>query len=272
VTRSPRIVPHPPRIVSRRLRHGRYRTFTPAALKHVALRADESGIMRLVPRDLTGTLTFFQTRAATWADRADEIGTTPEAVAQMAAKLADAKAAYLAQQQAINAARSATATFRRLTGELAESGADIIKSIRAKAATDGDAIYVAASISPPKKRSPLPVPGTPTNFSFALDAIGQLTLKWQCKNPRGAVGTVYMVSRRLAGSEKFESLATTGTKQFTDSTLPAGAASVEYQVIAVRSTGSGEKGRYTVNFGNNSGGAAGGVPFQTTRRSTQIAA
>lgn len=104
-------------------------------------------------------------------------------------------------------------------------------------------------IPPPAKASPIGPPGQPTQFTFELDARGALELSWKCKNPRGAVGTMYQVSRRIGPGGELVPLGITGEKRFVDETIPAGSTQVIYQIQAIRSTAAGPIATFNVNFG-----------------------
>ena len=54
--------------------------------------------------------------------------------------------------------------------------------------------------------------------------------------------------REVDGGKR-EFLGTTGTKRFTDATLPAGARKIVYQVRAIRSTSVGKLADFIVQFG-----------------------
>jgi hypothetical protein len=213
--------------------------------------------MSVVPADITARIEFFEAHEATWASHADEIGASTIEVAALADKTASARAALEAQHAAQQAARAATLRLHLAVAAMKQAGSDIIQKIRVKAATDGEGVYALASIPAPARPSPLPPPGKPTNFTFELSQVGTLTLRWACPNPRGAQGTVYQVARRVGSSGAFEVIGMSGLRRFVDQTLPAGAASVTYQVVAIRSTTVGAAGQFTVNFGV--GGGAGVV-------------
>jgi hypothetical protein len=225
--------------------------------------------MRLVPITHHGKIQYFQNKEIPWGDHAAQIGTSPAAVADLAAKVAAAREKLAAQAQAAQAARSATADLRAAIRDMAQAGADIIKQIRAKAAADGgDDVYVLAQIPAPATPSPIPPPGTPANFTVTLRGDGSLMLKWKCKNPRGAVGTIYQISRQIGAGGEFTNIGVVGSKRFVDTTLSAGAAaSVTYQVVAMRSTAAGTAARFTVNLGvQGAAGAAASVLQVGVRR------
>jgi hypothetical protein len=224
--------------------------------------------MRLVPVTNHGKIQYFQNKEIPWGDHAAQIGTSPAAVAALAAKVAAAREKLAAQALARQAARSATAELRIAVRDMAQAGADIIKQIRAKAAVVGDDVYVLASIPAPATPSPVPPPGTPANFTVTLRPDGSLMLKWKCRNPRGSVGTIYQISRQVGAGGEFTSVGVVGAKRFLDTTLPAGAsASVTYQIVAIRSTAAGVAARFTVNLGvQGSAGAAASMLQVTGRR------
>jgi hypothetical protein len=220
--------------------------------------ADDAGrgkrgiAMRLVPKSKAPQIQFFETHVPKWAAAPEQIGTTAAEVAALADSTAIARAAYREQYAAIQAARSATVKLNQALADMKTRGAAIIHQIRGKATLASDnSVYVLASISPPDAPSKIAKPGTPYRFEFSLDAIGALRLKWQCKNPRGSVGTMYRVSRQLGGVGEFVFLGVTGTKRFVDQTVPAGVRSVMYEIRAMRTTGVGDVATFNVNFGTS---------------------
>jgi hypothetical protein len=205
--------------------------------------------MGLVPDTNQGKILFFHIRNTPWSANALAIGTTAAAVTALAAKVAAAQTRLAAANAARQAARSATADLKAAIRDLATAGSDIIKQIRAKAATDGDNVYVLAQIPRPAAPSPIPAPGTPTGFAATLNPDGSLKLRWKCPNPAGSQGTIYQISRRTGAVGPWVTIGGSGTRTFTDATVPAGVASVTYQIVALRSTAAGVAARFTVNFG-----------------------
>jgi hypothetical protein len=65
---------------------------------------------------------------------------------------------------------------------------------------------------------------------------------------------MYQVSRRTGSTGPFTAVGGSGVKSFEDATVPAGVASVTYQIVAVRSTAVGVAAQFTVNFGVGGGG------------------
>ncbi len=101
--------------------------------------------------------------------------------------------------------------------------------------------------------SPLPPPGKPDRFRVTLSGDGSVELAWKCNNPPGSRGTIYQVERRVGGGSAFTFLGASGTKRFIDTSIPAGAPSLTYQVQAIRSKSAGQRAQYNVNFGGSAG-------------------
>jgi hypothetical protein len=211
--------------------------------------------MSLIPDTTNGTIDYLQSKVEPWTTNATAIGTTSAAVTAMDAKVTAAQDKLAAQVAAHEAAKNATAELRAAIRDLRRAGSDIIKQIRAKAATAGDGVYFLAQIPAPATPTPMPPPGTPSDFSAALNPDGSLKLRWKCANPAGSSGTIYQLSRRI-GTGAFAPVGGCGTRTFDDATVPAGVAAVTYQVQAVRSTAAGVAAQFVVNFGVGGSGEA----------------
>jgi hypothetical protein len=221
--------------------------------------------MRTIPRDTSGKIAFCRTHLEPWAENATLIGTSPEQVAELAARIEAADQARREQGAAKQAAQAATLRLQMAVDAMDNLAQSIVQQVRAKASvTGGDTVYVAASISPPDKGSPLAEPGQPYGFAVELQQVGILTLTWKCKNPRGSAGTMYHVSRKI-GDEPFKFIGSNGKKTFVDRTLPAGTPRVIYKVQAVRSTGAGDSAEFPLSLGN-----PGGIPIGMMPRTTQL--
>lgn len=210
--------------------------------------------MGLVPIKPLARLQFYENHTSGWASAAVAIGTTTAAVTDLTTKATAARAAYDAQQNALNAAKMATQAWRQSMAALSLAGSAILDQIRGKAKVSGDSIYTLANIPAPATPTPVPPPGTPFELKVALKPDGSLELKWKCSNPAGATGTFYQIARKVDGATAFDYLATVGTRTFTDETLPAGAKTVLYQIQAGRTTAMGVAQQFIVNIGVGSGG------------------
>jgi hypothetical protein len=228
----------------------------------------------VLPPTKLARIEFCENHDTPFSTNAVAIGTTAAAVTDLATKTSAARAAYNAQQAAQNAAKAATNDYNIAVEAMTTAAADIIKQIKAKAATAGPGVYSLAEIPAPAVPSPRPAPGTPTDFAAALDGNGALSLKWKCANPPGSSGTIYQVWRRNSPTGEFTYLGGSGSKDFVDATIPAGSAAVTYQIQAVRSTAVGAWAQFNVNFGVAAGGGA-GAPMTVSvveTRPTRVAA
>jgi hypothetical protein len=212
--------------------------------------------MGLLPKNHAARIAWFQSRIAIWTSNATSIGTTTTQVTDVDTKATAAADALAAQETAQNAAKAATQTLLDAMDALTNSGNVVIDQVRTKARTAGTGVYPLANIPAPATPAPVPPPGQPTDLKVALDATGMLTLKWKCANPPGSSGTTYNVYRRVGATGEFTYLGGTGTRTFTDGTVPAGAALVMYQIQAVRSTAAGPWNTFNVFLGSDTGGAA----------------
>src|SRR6476661_7841862 len=105
--------------------------------------------MGVVPPTKVGKIEFYENHITPWSANAVAIGTTAAAVTDLQTKTTAARAAYTAQQAALDAAKSATLAYTNAVNAMAAAGAAIISQIRAKAKTAGNGVYVLASIPAP---------------------------------------------------------------------------------------------------------------------------
>ncbi|MCL4220112.1 MAG: hypothetical protein KJZ65_01955 [Phycisphaerales bacterium] len=212
--------------------------------------------MATVPTTNLGKIEFYESHLPAWGTNAVAIGLTAGSVTSLATLTAAARTAYNAHVAAQAAARAATANYYDKVAAMHAgpgAGSDMIRTIRAFAQSSNNPnVYVLAQIPPPATPGPVPAPGTPFAFKVGLLQNGALELKWKCHNPSGASGTVYEIMRRV-GSGPFSYLDAPGQRQFVDAGVPAGAASVTYQITAARSTTRGNPAQFTVTFGTGAG-------------------
>ena len=209
--------------------------------------------MSLVPKTKIGKIQFFNSKVTPWTSNAVAIGTSAAAVTDLQTKLTTAQTKLTAQIAAEAAFRTAVAATDDAVAILMNAGMDIVKAIRAKAATAGNSVYELAEIPAPATPTPVTTLGKPSDFVVTLSESGALELKWKCTSPR-ASGTIYQIWRRTDPAGEFVFVGGTGEKKFTDTTLPAGSSQVTYQLQAVRSTAAGPWAQFNVNFGVSAGG------------------
>lgn len=210
-------------------------------------------------------LAWCQAHAGVFVDQAAAVGLTVEQAAAFAGATEFAAAQLLAQGQAAQAAKTATEAAGAAFGALRSSAGRTVELIRAfaRSAPQPGEVYQRAQLPAPAAPRPAPPPAQPENLRVALDPSGgQLSLSWKCRNPRGTSGTTYLVRRKLPGEADFAFLGVSGRKNFTDATLPAGSASVQYTIQAQRADLSGPLSPiFTVHFGKS---GVGGVTAHVT--------
>ncbi|MDB5321714.1 MAG: hypothetical protein JWN40_3345 [Phycisphaerales bacterium] len=186
----------------------------------------------ILPSIRIDRVTFVENHTATWQTEATAIGTSTSAVTALTTKAVTARAAYNAHILAQAQAKAATQVFYDAVAAMTTDATAIIRQVKAKAALSGNSIYTLALLPIPATPTPVPPPGTPTDFRVALQSDGSLQLKWKCPNPAGSGGTTYQVSRKTGTTGDFIMLTTVGARSFTDPTIPAGTPSVTYRVQA----------------------------------------
>jgi hypothetical protein len=218
--------------------------------------------MAVVPNTRLQKVQFYENHITPFTSNATAIGLTSAECTDLQTKTEAARTAYNDQQAALQAAKNATATFYNMVDVMNTAGSALIKKIRAQAETTGDPnVYTLAEIPAPPTPTPVGPLGQATDFKVALDtATGTLNTSWKCSNPRGASGVVYQVWRRLGSDGEFDYLGGVGEKKYTDDTVPAGTAQVQYQIQAVRSTSVGPFALFIVNFGSGSATVTEGTP------------
>lgn len=197
--------------------------------------------MSLLPDSRVGKIEFYEARLGKWIENAIEIGLSSLSVGNLVTRVEAARAAFTAAEDARATSKSATAAFYEAVRNMHNApgaGSDMLQTIRNFAEiTNNPNVYVIANIPAPSAGEPLPPPGRPRDFTITLDPTGPLTLKWKCENAGGNL--VYMVRRRLQGESAWTLIGGSGSREFTDVTLPTGVDSVTYAVTAQRGTVSG---------------------------------
>ena len=210
----------------------------------------------LYPNTKSGKIAFFNSKTAPWtAAPPAAIGTSAGAVSALSTAVTNAIDKLAQQVAAEQAFKTATAAADNAIADMVVKGADIIKSVRAFAAssTNPAAVYELAEIPAPATPTPVTTLGAITQFVATLAGDGSLDLKWKCRSPR-ATGVIYQVWRQVDGESDFSFLNGVGEKKYTDGALPAGASMVLYKIQAVRSTATGPIAIYPVLIGTSASG------------------
>jgi hypothetical protein len=222
-------------------------------------------VMPIMPDKKIDKLGFCEAHVEPWTDNAVPMGSSAPAVADFSTKTTAARAAYTVKQAAEEALRNANNDFNMALAAATTAAADIIKQVRAKAATSGNSIYTLASLPIPATPGPVPPPGTPTDLKVELNPDGSLKLSWKCANPAGSTGTLYHVYRSTTGEAgDYTFVGGTGERKFPDGTVPSGLSIVYYKIQAVRTTALGVAGEFMVRFGVGGAGAGGAGAISVT--------
>ena len=104
--------------------------------------------------------------------------------------------------------------------------------------------------------TPMPPPGTCSDFKVELMGDGSVQTTWKGNNPTGMSGVTYQIWRRFGSEGEFSFAGASGEKKFVDSAIPAGTQQVQYQIRGIRPTAAGGWAQYNVNFGQASSGQA----------------
>ena len=175
-----------------------------------------------------------------------DYGLTPELCQQYAALNARYRDSYRAATDPGTRTRGRIIAKSDARAALMVMAATLAKIIAGNA-TNEQRVNLGLSVAGPSR--PVGAPGEPARFSFMLDAIGALHLKWKCPNPRGSIGTMYKIYRRIDWAGEFVFLGVSGTRSFIDQTIPAGSAAITYKIQAIRAKKVGPPAEFNVNFG-----------------------
>jgi hypothetical protein len=213
--------------------------------------------MPRVPTNVSDLLSFASEHYNTWQGTPASVGLSAGQITSLKGAKDDAIAAVAAQAAAKDGSKASTLTANTKVSNLRKNIAACIRSIVtfADAAADPMAIFALAQIDPTSPPTPSQPPGTPSNITATLDNEGNVTLKWKCINPPGG-NVVYSVMRRDDSSGDLTQIGVIGPRMFTDDSIPAGSASVQYQIRAFRGQMAGPSSPvFLLRFGHGGGGA-----------------
>lgn len=207
--------------------------------------------MAILPDGIPEQIQFCETHIPVWTAQPTKIGLTAAQVTALATATTAARAAFSAAQAAREASKGATTNLGKNVTTMRSNVSDLIRQIKAFAEISGspEQVYADAQIPPPAAPSPAPVPGKPSDFNVALNPDGSVTLSWNATNSAASSGAFFNVSRKLPGQSNFVPLggasgstAESRRASFTDTTVPASAASAgaQYIVQGFRGTRAGE--------------------------------
>lgn len=230
----------------------------------------------ILPAKDADLIVWLNTHSAVWSSSYSRIGITQNDANAMKNAASEANTAYDAMLTARQAAKDATLAFNNAKKNARTLASGDIRTIKnfALEQADPNAVYSAAQIPGPKQRQDGVPPGRPFDATVNLDTItGNLTLAFKCNNPAGTTGTVYVVQRRTGTTGTWSQVGITSTRRFLDTTLIAGASTVQYQITAQRGSVAGQpSGPITVSFGRAGPGAGVTVSGGEYKSSPKMAA
>lgn len=224
-----------------------------------------------IPEQAGRAIRWCQAMATRWSEHKAILRLTDEEVQELAALAEAAAQARRELHQARNQYRAAAGMSRVATAAMRAHAGGLLARIRAVARTSQNprAVYSAAHVLEPDKRSPTPAPGRATRFDVRLvGQSGTLRIDFECPHPRGVRGVTYRVDRLLwsqGASTDFEFLTTARKRSFTDASVPPGTVVVIYKVTAQTSTKDGPVAIHMVRLAGEDVVLASALPAQRGR-------
>ncbi len=215
---------------------------------------------RTLPDKINDKISFFEQRLSAWSASASALSLTPQNITDLTTLTTQARANFNAAQSARNVAKAATTNQDNSVRALIDLGADLVKTIRAKAlTTNNPTLYAIAQIPAPATPQTIGAPPAPTNLRATLLNTGGIELKWEGLL---ANSTFFSVWRKTAGQTTFTQVGTTAQKFFLDETVPADAALAGGVNYAIKAQRIGFESDFSepilVRFGFGGGEQAGG--------------
>lgn len=218
-----------------------------------------SNTSNTIPSADTAFLNWVNQHEQLWSDNYTRIGVSQADAGTMKSLTDASNAAWTDWQKAKLAAKAASEAWREAKKNNRTFASSTVKNIRtfASRSTTPAEVYQLAGVPAPKTPNFGVPPGTPGNVSVALDVnTGALDVRFECNNPPGLSGTVYVVSRCNSTAAQptvfgpWQQVAITSTKRFVDTTLVAGTPSIQYRIVAQRGSVVGNTSLpVTVSFG-----------------------
>ena len=188
--------------------------------------------MPIVPLKPADKIVWYEAHIAPWTSNAVAIGSATVEIARSIRSRRRLCAKQTAQQAAKDAARTATNEYRDAVLAMAVAGSDVLKKVKAKAATTAGVWDLCRSRRRRRRRRSGP-PGMPTAFKVTLNPEGSLQLTWKCSNPAGVErNDLSGVAEGRGAGGAWTMVGGSGEKKFLDDSVPAGVASVSYRVQA----------------------------------------
>ncbi len=215
----------------------------------------------VVPNTIPAQVDFVVNHADQWSASFAAIGLSSAQASAYSALATALNNAYTSQREAKTASTNATRTLHAQLERALEMTGELVAVIKAYAETQADptVVYNTAQIPSPKTPAPVPAPGAPSEMKATVDTVdGSVKVSWKSNNPPGSSNVVYQTWRKLATESDFSLMATGGEKLFIDSSIPFGAATVQYRVRGLRGQTTGDWSEtLVVQFGTGTGSGVG---------------
>lgn len=217
--------------------------------------------MSTIPIKYAQAIAWMKTRVPIWSNAGTAIGVDPVQIAELGTQLSAVEDALAEYNAALADAEAKGEIFRNAFRAARKDASGQVSRIRgfARTAPDPAAIYAAAQIPEPAKRSPSPAPGMPEAFRVALDLSGDLRFTFRCDNPPRAKGVTYVVRRQNEPQGPFEFLTLAKDREFVDSTFPNTSTLISYMVTAQTATRTGPNATLAVRYGSPNQPGVGGA-------------
>ena len=192
-----------------------------------------------------------------WNTNFAGIGLTSAQVTDLAGDITSARSDFTSVEQVRNDSKVTTQEWYTSADAMRDKASGFISTIKGFAETSADpnAVYTLAGLTGIAPRTPAAPPTQPNVDSADLGGDGSVTINFTGTGP---TGTVWQVSRMLAGESAFTFVGNGDslTKSFKDITVPNTVSSAAYRVQGVRGSIFGPVSfPLTVQFGSADAGA-----------------
>lgn len=214
--------------------------------------------MGVVPTKDVEAIQFFEAHVPIWLSQAASLGLTAGQVNGLDTAVKDARNALTDQTAAKEAAKASTTSLRNAVFAMRGVGSDLIRTIKAFAATSNNPnVYAIAQIPQPAPPTPAPPPGQPTTFKVELTPSGAIMLSWKAVNAAASSGVYFSIRRKLNGEGGFTLVGNTGSKSFVDDSITQGTTGATYIIQGFRGVNPGpESDQLSVQFGVGGSGVS----------------
>lgn len=187
--------------------------------------------MRVLPTRTDQRLSLIKVLTSRWAEDPAAVGLTPETVAQVQARLAEAEASVSAARAARQLARSLTNQQNNDVRAASRAAQLAINTVKLFAETTNSAAVLGQALIPPAD-DPSPPPPLATARNFMADPLrnGDVVLTWDASTARGLF---YGIERSIDGGA-WRFLDAVSARTWTDRTVPLGSRQIRYRLYTQR--------------------------------------